>query len=88
MDRPDEILIAYVVACDTREQARHIGRTLVEEGLAACIHLRPTVGRLFAPGWRAGRFHDYLAARKRKARGWRTPGLRSRCGESARPFPG
>ncbi|CAH2599286.1 Divalent-cation tolerance protein CutA [Rhodovastum atsumiense] len=36
---PDEILIAYVTCADL-EQARRIGRALVEERLAACVNIR------------------------------------------------
>jgi periplasmic divalent cation tolerance protein len=36
----DDILVVYVTCADLAE-ARAIGRTLVEEGLAACANLRP-----------------------------------------------
>ena len=37
--RPDEVLLAYVTCADL-DEARRIGRVLVEEGLAACVNLR------------------------------------------------
>lgn len=40
MDAKDQVLWVYVTAADT-EEARRIGRALVEEGLAACVNLLP-----------------------------------------------
>lgn len=37
--RPEDIMLAYVTCADL-DEARWIGRTLVEEGLAACVNLR------------------------------------------------
>jgi periplasmic divalent cation tolerance protein len=37
--RPDEVLIAYVTCADL-DEARRIGRALVEDGLAACVNIR------------------------------------------------
>jgi periplasmic divalent cation tolerance protein len=40
MDSPDDPILVYVTAADA-EEARRIGRTLVEERLAACVNLLP-----------------------------------------------
>jgi len=40
MDVKDQVLWVYVTAADA-EEARRIGRALVQEGLAACVHLLP-----------------------------------------------
>ncbi len=36
---PQDVIIAYVTCADL-DEARRIGRALVEEGLAACVNLR------------------------------------------------
>lgn len=40
MDTNNQVLWVYVTAADA-EEARRIGRALVEEGLAACVNLLP-----------------------------------------------
>ena len=37
--RPEDAIIAYVT-CTDLDEARRIGRALVEEGLAACVNIR------------------------------------------------
>jgi periplasmic divalent cation tolerance protein len=38
--RPEDLLVVYVTCADL-DEARSIGRALVEERLAACVNLRP-----------------------------------------------